>query len=90
MDKIIVPIEVAQHVLWHFGDTHLGIQPGRFTEYLMHAMAVADPHNRIRLGLGFEAYAWAFEVERSEFGGLDRIRTAVKLGVLSELTEVEL
>jgi len=73
-----VTVEIAQHVLWHFGDVNLGQQPGKFTERLLRTMAVADSQNMAKLGSVFPGYANAFIAVGREQWGLEWLRRMVK------------
>jgi len=73
-----VTVEIAQHVLWHFGDVNLGQQPGKFTERLLRTMAVADSQNMAKLGSVFPGYANAFIAVGSEHWGMEWLRRMVK------------
>lgn len=77
-DAPVVPLDVAQHVLWHFGDTGLGLQPGSFVTHLLRTIEVADRSNRARLRDGFENYVFAFEMVQQKVWGLDWLRSRVK------------
>jgi hypothetical protein len=71
-------VQDAQHVLWHFGDTVLGLQPGAFTTRLLSALSVADAGNRARLAEAFPRLVAMFtKVQRTE-AGLDELRDLVK------------
>ena len=52
--------EVAQHVLWHFGEG--GLRPGSFLEKLLVAIAGSDQENQLRLALGFPDYVTAVQL----------------------------
>lgn len=77
LDTPVVPLEVAQHVLWHFGDRNLGVQPGTFTERLMLTISVADTGNRERLRAAFPEYVHAFVAVSRETWGLEWLRSRV-------------
>ncbi len=80
-DSIVRPtisLEVAQHVLWHFGDTNLGIEPGSFRARLMVAASAADLENFARLQIGFPELMAAFDAVKREPWGLDWLRGIVK------------
>lgn len=74
-----LPIQVVWHVLWHFGDTNLGYQPGSFVERLLLSMNVADQENFRRLAEAFPDYARAFTAAKDEDGGLEALRSIAKL-----------
>ena len=83
-DEPVVPLEVAQHVLWHFGDSNLGVQPGNFTTRLMLTISVADPANRERLRLAFPEYVHAFVSVSSKDWGLEWLRSRVKRALVPD------
>lgn len=83
MAEKIIPLEVAQHTLWHYGDTNLGIQPSRFFGFLLQAFSVADVNNRAGLSLGFEDYATAFAVARFDVDGIPKLRTAAWAAIVA-------
>jgi hypothetical protein len=78
IDGLDVPLEVAQHVLWHFGDQGLGVQPGSFTTLLLRAAQHADLSNRARLLLGFPEYVAAWRLVADTFEGLQALRLFVQ------------
>jgi hypothetical protein len=73
-----VSVEVAQHVLWHFGDRELGQEPGSFTTRLLRTIAVADTGNRERLRLAFPEQVEAFVAVQLQSWGLEWLRGLVK------------
>ncbi|WP_022886410.1 hypothetical protein [Glaciibacter superstes] len=73
-----VSVEVAQHVLWHFGDRQLGQEPGSFTIRLLRAIAAADQGNKARLRQGFPELVEAFTAVQQESWGMDWLRSIVK------------
>lgn len=73
-----LPLNVVQHVLWHFGDLVLGVQPGGFVSALLTTMARADQENLLKLSLVYEAYANAFRAVAREEHGLEMLRTRAK------------
>lgn len=77
MEKIPVSLETAQHVLWHFGDTNLGVQPGTFTERLLVTISAADAENRAKLREVFPELVHAFECVQREHWGLEWLRSKV-------------
>lgn len=79
-DHPAVSLETAQHILHHFGDTNLGLQPGSFTHRLMTTISAADESNRTRLAEGFPELVYAFDVVQREPWGLEWLRSRVKRG----------
>ena len=69
-----LPLQVAQHVLWHFGDEHLGLQPGEFTTRLLLTISAADKTNRDKLAVAFPDYVLAYRAVGNEPWGLDWLR----------------
>lgn len=86
MTRRAVPLEVARAVLWHYGDTNLGIEPGGFFSALILAISRADPENRDRLRASFPQHVIAVEAVKTQPWGLDWLRGLVK----AELDGVEL
>jgi len=78
---VTVGLNVAQHVLWHFGDTNLGLQPGGYIEQLFRLMDHADLFNRERLRLAYPEYAEAFFAVKNTHWGLEWLRKMVKAGI---------
>ncbi len=74
----VVSLEVARSVLWFFGDTNLGVEPGSFVQRLLLAASAADAQNLEALRLGFPAYVHAFEMVARRPWGLDWLRGIVK------------
>ena len=74
----ILTKEIAQHVLWHFGDRHLGVQSGTFTERLMLTIAGADSKNRELLAKAFPAHVAAFRAGANEVWGIEFLRDYVR------------
>lgn len=64
--------EVAQHVLFHFGEG--GYRPGAFFEKLIVAIAAADQGNQLRLALGFPDYVTAVQLAQYEGTGIAALR----------------
>jgi hypothetical protein len=73
-----MPLEVAQHTLWHFGDRNLGVQPGTFTERLLLLIAAADSTNRNLLALSYPRYVEAFRAVANEHWGLEWLRNVAR------------
>jgi hypothetical protein len=69
-----VSVKVAQHVLWYFGDTGLGVQPGDFTQRLLRAFASADEENFTKLSGSFPDYGHAFSSVSRTAWGLEWLR----------------
>jgi hypothetical protein len=70
--------EVAQHVLWHFGDQHLGYEGGRFTERLLMTISAADQGNRERLRAAFPEHVALYVIVANTVGGLEWLREIVR------------
>lgn len=70
----VVSHRVACHVIWHFGDTNLGIQPGKFVERLLLLLSAADTANRELLKSIYPEYVIAFTAVAQEPWGLDWLR----------------
>lgn len=77
-------MEVAQHVLWHKGDTNLGLQPGSFVTRLLQAIEVADSHNLARMSEGFPEYVAAMSAVRVEPWGLEWLRSMAKRALVPD------
>jgi len=73
-----VTVEIAQDVLWHFGDVNLGQQAGTFTERLLLTMSAADSTNMAKLEAAFPGYGEAFRAVTREHWGLEWLRRMVK------------
>ncbi|WP_336642288.1 hypothetical protein [Microbacterium sp. MMO-56] len=73
-----ITLEVAQHVLWHFGDTRLGLEPGDFWKAQLVAMTRADLQNRALLALAFPQHVAAVDAVKMQPWGLDWLRGIVK------------
>lgn len=78
IDGVGIPLHVAQHVLSHFGDEGLGVQPGSFITLLMRAAQHADRSNRARLLLGFPEYVAALRLVSDTVEGLQTLREFVQ------------
>lgn len=83
-DRPQVSLEVAQHVLHHFGDTNLGLEPGGFWTLMFRAWDHADAGNRERARLGWPEEATAFFAVKLEFWGLEWLRSKVKRGLVPD------
>jgi|GEM_PF-3269395 len=75
------PVDVMQHVLWHFGDRMHGLEPGQFRVRLMLAVAIADQENRAKLRQVFPEIVGAMDEVQYEVGGLERLRAVVSKAV---------
>lgn len=78
IDRPVISLEVAQHVLWHFGDTNLGVEPGGFWAAQFVAMTRADLSNLARLRVAFPEHVAAVTAVKNEPWGLDWLRNIVK------------
>lgn len=78
MDRPVISLEVARHVLFHFGDTGLGVQPGHFVSRLLVLASSADTENLEKLRAGWPEYVAAFEAVSRKPWGLDWLRGIVK------------
>jgi|GEM_PF-2238533 len=78
MSRPVVALDVARHVLWHFGDTNLGQEPGGFMSALLVAISRADALNGARLAAGFPAHVAAVTAVKNEPWGLEWLRGIVK------------
>lgn len=95
MDEVTRPtvsLEVAQHVLWWFGDTNLGLQPGTFSDRLMNAASAADTENLEKLELAFPEMVFAWRCASREHWGIEWLRSKVKRSLMPdrELVPVDL
>lgn len=70
-----IPVEVAAHVLSHFGQG--GWPPSGFKTTLMLAIAQADIVNRNRLALGFPEYVAAFNLAQLTDDGTATLQAIV-------------
>jgi len=73
-----VPVDVAMHVLWHFGDYNNGRQGGKFVERLLLTMSAADAENRTKIGREYPEYAMAFLAVQQQTWGLDWLQRIVR------------
>jgi hypothetical protein len=73
-----ISLGVAQAVLWHFGDTNLGVEPGGFWTAQLVAMTRADLTNRAQLALAFPEHVAAVAAVKDEPWGLDWLRGIAK------------
>lgn len=74
----VVSLDVARSVLWHFGDTNLGVQPGHFVQRLLVLASAADEENLELLRAGWPTYISAWEAVARKPWGLDWLRSLVK------------
>lgn len=72
-----LPEQVVRHVLWHYGDYELGVQPGSFTGHLMRAIGAADAVNRGLLQAGFPNYVEGLRLANVA-GGYEHLRALAK------------
>lgn len=78
MNRPVITVDVARHVLWHFGDTNLGVDGGHFVNRLLATASAADTENVERLRLGFPVLIAAWESVARRPWGLDWLRGIVK------------
>ena len=78
IDRPTISLEAAQRVLWAFGDTNLGVEPGGFFSALHVAIQRADTVNRSRLAVAFPEDVAAVTAVKTEPWGLDWLRGIVK------------
>lgn len=71
-------VMVARSVLWHFGDTNLGIEPGGFEASLIRTISKADMSNLEKLRLGFPEHVEAVRAIQHEHWGLDWVRNRAR------------
>lgn len=69
---------IARQVLWHFGDTVLGYQPGSFVESLLRTFGRADQRNFARLFLTFPEFGVPAHAVMHTPDGLEELRSFVK------------
>lgn len=74
----VITLEVARQVLYHFGDSNLGQQPGHFVQRLLMLVSAADAENFEKLRAGWPEYVAAFEAVARKPWGLDWLRGIVK------------
>lgn len=82
-----VSLDVAQHVLWHFGDYGLGLEPGNFTGLLLRAIAAADAVNRERLREVFPEHVRLVALVAGEHAGLEWLREIVRARATTEVSK---
>lgn len=74
----VVPVKVAREVLWHFGDTNLGLNGGHWVERLLWFLSACDEENLERARSQWPTYTLAWEKVSREPWGLDWLRCIVK------------
>lgn len=74
----VVTVAVARAVLFHFGDTNLGLDGGHFVTRLLATASAADTENIEKLRLGFPELIAAWESVARRPWGLDWLRGIVK------------
>lgn len=74
----VITLDVARHVLWHFGDTNLGQEPGHFVQRLLVLASAADEANLEKLRTGWPELIYAWESVARKPWGLDWLRGIVK------------
>lgn len=75
--RVVTPA-VARAVIWYFGDTNLGVEPGGFVATLIKAITRADSENLEKLRLGFPDYVAAVVAIQREHWGLDWVRSLAR------------
>lgn len=83
-NKPTVSLEVARHVLWHFGDEELGVRPGSFVERLLATCSAADLGNLARLESAFPELVYAWRCVAREPWGLEWLRSKVKRSLVPD------
>jgi hypothetical protein len=63
---------IAKHVLWHFGQK-AGVQPGRFMQLLLEAIAIADEDNERLLKASYPGLVFAVRMAQRETYGVIRL-----------------
>lgn len=74
----VISVDVAQAVLWRFGDTNLGVDPGSFVSRLLATLGVADPENREKLRAAFPELVRTWELAACTPFGVETLRAIVK------------
>lgn len=74
----VITLDVARHVLWHFGDTNLGQEPGHFVQRLLVLASAADEDNLERVRAGWPELIHAWESVARKPWGLDWLRGIAK------------
>lgn len=73
-----MPREVAQHVVFWFGDENLGVQPGGFVSTLLKLVAKADTENRDLLATVYPEYVAAWRAVSTQHWGLEWLRKVAR------------
>jgi len=73
-----VTLKVAREVLWHFGDTNLGMHGGHWVERLLWFLSACDEGNLERARSQWPEYTEAWEKATREPWGIDWLRRIVK------------
>lgn len=73
-----LPLDVVRHVLWHFGDSVYGVEPGMFRQRLMLTVSSADKENRALLAKGFPEIVGAMNLAQLTEGGFEELRSIAK------------
>lgn len=72
-------LRTARHVLWHYGDENLGVQPGGFMTLILQAFDRADQQNFAKLSDAFPLYGRF--VREVKYGDIENVRRIVKEAV---------
>ena len=73
-----LPFDVVRHVLWHFGDSVYGLEPGKFAKRLMMTISSADQQNLALLAKGFPEIVAAMNLAQHVEGGFEELRSIAK------------
>lgn len=73
----LVTFKAAQHALWHFGDSNLGVQPDHFVRRLYALMSAATAEDLDKLATIYPEHVAAFELGRNSWG-VEALRARVK------------
>lgn len=71
-DSTHIPTEIANHVLFHFGQG--GYQPGSFTTHLLCAFAASDEENFFRLAAAYPEYGAAVAAIQYDPDGVQQLQ----------------
>lgn len=76
MDNTFKPqdVETARNVLWYFGDSERGWQPGSFTESLIKTVCKADMENISRLSRGFPVLVSMVNTAKTYMNGMQLLQ----------------
>ena len=74
----VISQRVACHVVWHFGDQNLGLEPGKFVERLMLLIVASDERNRELLSGVYPEYVRAVNAVQREPWGFDWLRAIAR------------